>query len=76
MEKALFIEKLLKAALAAGIEAAEVYTSDRDSFRAMTHNGEVDNDSVSNRSGLSLRGLYNGKMGYNKRFQRFSIRFR
>lgn len=64
MEKALFIEKLLKAALAAGIEAAEVYTSDRDSFRAMTHNGEVDNYSVSNRSGLSLRGLYNGKMGY------------
>lgn len=64
MEKALFIEKLLKAALEAGIEAAEVYTSGNDSFRAMAHQGEVDNYSVSSRSGLSLRGLYQGKMGY------------
>ena len=64
MEKGLFIEKLLQAALAAGIEAAEVYAADSDSFRAMSHNGEVDNYSVSSRGGLSLRGLYQGKMGY------------
>ena len=64
MEKTLFIEKLLKAALEAGIEAAEVYTAGNDSFRAMAHQGEVDNYSVSSRSGLSLRGLYQGKMGY------------
>ena len=64
MEKTLFIEKLLKAALEAGIEAAEVYDAARDSFRAMSHNGEVDNYSVASRAGLSLRGLYQGKMGY------------
>ena len=64
MEKTVFMEKLLKAALDAGIEAAEVYASSKDSFRAMSHNGEVDNYSVASRSGLSLRGLYKGKMGY------------
>ena len=64
MEKTVFMEKLLKAALDAGIEAAEVYAFSKDSFRAMSHNGEVDNYSVASRSGLSLRGLYKGKMGY------------
>ena len=64
MEKNVFIEKILKAALDAGIEAAEVYASSNDSFRAMSHNGEVDSYSVASRSGLSLRGLYKGKMGY------------
>ena len=64
MEKSLFIEKILQAALNAGIEAAEVYFASRDSFRAMSHNGEVNNYSVASRSGLSLRGLYQGKMGY------------
>lgn len=64
MEKELFIKTLLKAALDAGVEAAEVYTSAHDSFRAMSQNGEVNSYSVSARSGLSLRGLYHGKMGY------------
>lgn len=64
MEKELFIKELLKAALAQGIEAAEVYTVNNDSFRAMANGGEVTNYAVSTRSGLSLRGLYNGKMGY------------
>lgn len=64
MEKKVFIEKLLKAALENGIEAAEVYTSDHDSFRAMTTEGEISDYSVSSRSGLSLRGLYQGKLGY------------
>ena len=64
MEKSVFIEKLLKAALDAGVEAAEVYSSSHDSFRAMSKGGEVSNYSVASRSGLSLRGLYQGKMGY------------
>ena len=64
MEKNVFIEKLLKAALEGGIEAAEVYTSDHDSFRAMSTTGEITDYAVSSRSGLSLRGLYHGKMGY------------
>ena len=57
MEKNVFIEKLLKAALEDGIEAAEVYTSDHDSFRAMSTTGEITDYAVSSRSGLSLRGL-------------------
>ena len=64
MDKSLFIDRVLKAALAAGIEAAEVYYSSADSFRAMSHQGEVDNYSVASRAGLSLRGLFGGKMGY------------
>ena len=57
MEKNVFIEKLLKAALEDGIEAAEVYTSDHDSFRAMSTTGEITDYAVSSRSGLSLRGI-------------------
>lgn len=64
MEKTVFIKTLLKAALDAGIEAAEVFTSYRDSFNAMCNNGEVTNYQVATKEGLSLRGLYNGKMGY------------
>ena len=64
MDRELFIEKLLKTAAAAGIEAAEVYWAGADTFRAMSHGGEVDNYSAATRQGLSLRGLYNGKMGY------------
>ena len=57
MEKSLFIKKLLQAATEAGIEAAEVYAAANDSFRAMSHDGEVSDYSVASRSGLSLRGL-------------------
>lgn len=64
MDKDLFISKILEAAKAGGIEAAEVFTSTNDSFRAMANRGVVNNYSVSTRSGLSLRGLYGGKMGY------------
>lgn len=64
MDKELFIKTLLREALDAGIEAAEVYTSSNDSFRAMATNGEVSNYAVSTRSGLSLRGIYKGRMGY------------
>ena len=64
MEKTVFIKNLLKAALDAGIEAAEVFTSFRDSFSAMCNNGEVTSYQVATKEGLSLRGLYNGKMGY------------
>lgn len=64
MEKNLFIKSLLQKALDEGIEAAEVYTASNDTFRAMSNNGEVDNYSVATRGGLSLRGLYKGKMGY------------
>lgn len=64
MEKTVFIGRVLEAAKKAGIVSAEVYYSASDSFRAMSHQGEVDNYSAASRAGLSLRGLYEGKMGY------------
>lgn len=59
-----FIHALLEEAQKAGIEAAEVYLSSGDSFRAMCVQGEINNYTVNSTRGLSLRGLYQGKMGY------------
>ena len=59
-----FIQALLKEAKGAGIEAAEIYLSSGDSFRAMCVQGQIANYTVNATRGLSLRGLYQGKMGY------------
>ena len=59
-----FIQALLKEAKQAGIEAAEIYLSSGDNFRAMCVQGEIANYTVNATRGLSLRGLYQGKMGY------------
>ena len=59
-----FIQALLDEAQKEGILAAEVYLSSGDSFRAMCVKGEIANYTVHATRGLSLRGLYNGKMGY------------
>lgn len=59
-----FIDQLLKKALESGIEAAEIYLVSRDSFRAMSQKNEVTDYTVNKTNGLSLRGLYKGKMGY------------
>lgn len=59
-----FIQALLDEAKKAGIEAAEIYLSSGDSFRAMCQQGEINNYTVNSTRGLSLRGLYQGKMGY------------
>lgn len=59
-----FIQALLDEAKAAGIEAAEIYLASGDSFRAMCQLGEINNYTVNSTRGLSLRGLYQGKMGY------------
>ena len=59
-----FIQALLDEAKKQGIEAAEIYLSSGDSFRAMCVKGEIANYTVHATRGLSLRGLYNGKMGY------------
>lgn len=59
-----FIQALLDEALKAGIEAAEIYLSSGDRFRAMCVKGEITNYTVNATRGLSLRGLYRGKMGY------------
>ena len=51
-------------ARAAGIEACEAYVSSRDSFRAMTTEGEVVEYESNLTRGLGFRGLYRGRMGY------------
>lgn len=59
-----FIQQVLAAAREEGITAAEIYLSSGDSFRAMCQQGQVNNYTVNSTRGLSLRGLYQGKMGY------------
>lgn len=59
-----FIQNLLAAAKENGIEAAEIYLSESDSFRAMCQKGEIANYTVNNSRGLSLRGIVGGRMGY------------
>lgn len=59
-----FIQKLLTAAKDSGIEAAEIYIAQSDSFRAMAMQGEIANYTVNSSRGLSLRGIVNGRMGY------------
>ena len=59
-----FIQKTLEMAKRSGIEEAEIYYTQRDSFRAMTQRGEISQYTVNTGKGLSLRGIYKGKMGY------------
>ena len=59
-----YIGKLLQAAKDAGISAAEVYLSSNDSFRAMCQQGVISSYTVNSTRGLSLRGIWQGKMGY------------
>ncbi|MBO4924907.1 MAG: TldD/PmbA family protein [Clostridia bacterium] len=59
-----FINAVLKEAQDQGILAAEIYLSSNDSFRAMCVKGQISNYTVHDTRGLSLRGLYKGKMGY------------
>ena len=59
-----FIDKLLAAAKAAGIDTAEVFYQGGSSFSAEAKEGEITAYEVSTSGGLSLRGTVNGKMGY------------
>lgn len=59
-----FIQALLAQAKEAGIEAAEVYLASGDSFQAMAMQGEITQYTVHSTRGLSLRGIYQGKIGY------------
>ena len=59
-----FIQKLLRLSAEKGISAAEVFLSSRESFRAMCQQGAISGYTVNSTRGLSLRGLYNGRMGY------------
>ena len=59
-----FLNQLMQTALDQGIEAAEVYIASGDSFKAVSAQQEITQYSVNTTRGLSLRGLYGGKMGY------------
>lgn len=64
MNMDLFIDHLLAAAKAAGIDTAEVFYQNGSSFSAEAMEGEIKSYEVSSSSGLSLRGTVDGKMGY------------
>lgn len=59
-----FMDKLLAAAKAAGIDTAEVFYEENESFRASAMDGEINQYQVSSSAGLGLRGTVNGRMGY------------
>lgn len=58
-----FLDKVLAAARAAGIEPAEVYYNGNESFRVGALDGEISDYSVSTKRSVSLRGMVNGRMG-------------
>ncbi|MGE7914633.1 TldD/PmbA family protein [Lysinibacillus xylanilyticus] len=64
MNIAEYQEKLLNNAIEAGFKEAEVYYERKNSFQCMLYEGQIDSYETSEDAGLSLRGLYNGKMGY------------
>lgn len=59
-----FQEKLLQKAMDSGFKEAEVFYEKAETFQCMIFEGEIDSYETSVDGGLSLRGLYNGKMGY------------
>ena len=59
-----YIKELLAQAMAAGIEAAEAYLSEKENFSAMRNNGALEDYQSNHTRGLGFRGLVNGRMGY------------
>ncbi|QDQ02192.1 TldD/PmbA family protein [Lysinibacillus fusiformis] len=59
-----FQEKLLQQAVDADFKEVEVYFERKTSFECKLYEGQIDSYETSEDGGLSLRGLYNGKMGY------------
>lgn len=59
-----FLDQLMKAAKEAGIEAAEAYVREKDSFSVITNCGELIDYQSNMTRGLGFRGLVNGRMGY------------
>ena len=59
-----FMDRLLRTAGENGIDPAEIYYTDADSFSANAQDTEIDSYEVSSSCSLSIRGSVNGKMGY------------
>ena len=64
MELNAFLERLFAAADKEGLEAAEAYVVEDESFRAMATNQEITQYSSNLTKGLSLRVKVGGKIGY------------
>ncbi|EON72405.1 TldD/PmbA family protein [Lysinibacillus sphaericus] len=64
MRIAEFQDKLLQQAIDADFKEAEVYFERKKSFACKLYEGQIDSYETSEDGGLSLRGLFNGKMGY------------
>ena len=64
MDMKLLIEKIFQAGKAQGIGDMEVYYSAGSSLSLKVFQKELDGYSLSESEGLSLRGVFNGKMGY------------
>ncbi|MEE0323904.1 MAG: DNA gyrase modulator, partial [Christensenellales bacterium] len=58
-----FLNEVLAAAKAAGIDPAEVYYRGGDSFNVSALDGEISDYKVASSCGVSLRGMFGGKMG-------------
>ena len=59
-----FMDRLLRTAGENGIDPAEIYFTEADSFSAQAQDTEIDSYEVSSSRSLSIRGSVNGKMGY------------
>ena len=64
MELNVFLDQLFAAAKRAGLEAAEAYLAEDESFKATAANQEITQYSSNRTKGLSLRVKTGGKIGY------------
>jgi len=64
MELNKFIEELFRRGKEEGFSDMEVYYIDSDSFEVNIYNQEVDKYNVNKNKGLSLRVIYDGRLGY------------
>lgn len=64
MDRQLFIDKLFLAAKEAGISECEAYFAMSDDFSVEVLDGQIKEYSAAITSGVCVRGVYNGKMGY------------
>lgn len=58
------IDRLFNRGKELGIEDMEVYVVEKSSTKFKIYKGELENQNISKEKALSLRGIYNGKMGY------------
>ncbi|MDT8337384.1 MAG: TldD/PmbA family protein, partial [Candidatus Izemoplasmatales bacterium] len=58
------LDKLFKRAKEKGIQDLEIFASDRNSLSIDIFNGEVDKYEIADTNALTIKGIYNNKMGH------------